>query len=476
MGVSLYITLKIGDKTYDDAYITFRYAHNLASGNGFVYNVGDRVLGTTTPLFTLVLALLGSLTSAHFIPAFAQWLTGLSLMALSFFTYLFFRANGKPIAGIVAFFFVLMNPFFVTVWGGETLFFLALVIMSFYFYFLKCEILSAVILGLAFLTRSEGILPCVVLLVHFVWMNRRFPWRATLTFGIIILPWVLYALMTFGTPFPSTLEAKMAQMKSGLWGSFLVGSVNLFRGYITGSQWSYIFVIILAFIGTVVFLFRRESEGCYFLAWLALYTLGYSILGIPYYHWYAAPLFFGVIVTAGRGIQWICDFIKNLGSGARVNVYLAWNVLFLMIGFPLYAAFQSIHSYIIQPVSPVQNLYSNAGLWLRENTPPESSVGYFEIGFMGYYSGRHFIDPMGLIDPQVSKKIVQRDFKWAYLHYKPDYLVINPKRWYERIGNIREEAWFNQAYQEVVQIQEEGYFDSPLVIYRKVNESVIPVS
>ena len=43
---------------YDDAFITFRYAENIAAGHGFVYNVGERVLGVTTPLFTLLLAAL----------------------------------------------------------------------------------------------------------------------------------------------------------------------------------------------------------------------------------------------------------------------------------------------------------------------------------------------------------------------------------------------------------------------------------
>jgi len=36
----------------DDAFITFRYAANIANGNGLVYNLGERVLGTSTPLFT----------------------------------------------------------------------------------------------------------------------------------------------------------------------------------------------------------------------------------------------------------------------------------------------------------------------------------------------------------------------------------------------------------------------------------------
>src|SRR5262249_18869762 len=43
--------------TADDALVTFRYAENLVQGKGFVYNDGERVLGTTAPLFGLVVAL-----------------------------------------------------------------------------------------------------------------------------------------------------------------------------------------------------------------------------------------------------------------------------------------------------------------------------------------------------------------------------------------------------------------------------------
>ncbi len=40
----------------DDAYITYRYAENLAHGHGYVFNVGERVEGTSTFLFTILLA------------------------------------------------------------------------------------------------------------------------------------------------------------------------------------------------------------------------------------------------------------------------------------------------------------------------------------------------------------------------------------------------------------------------------------
>ena len=43
-------------RTIDDAFITFRYARNLADGNGLVFNLGERVEGVTSLSWTLLLA------------------------------------------------------------------------------------------------------------------------------------------------------------------------------------------------------------------------------------------------------------------------------------------------------------------------------------------------------------------------------------------------------------------------------------
>lgn len=42
--------------TFEDAFITFQFAKRLSGGEGFVYNPGEPIYGTTTPLFTLLLA------------------------------------------------------------------------------------------------------------------------------------------------------------------------------------------------------------------------------------------------------------------------------------------------------------------------------------------------------------------------------------------------------------------------------------
>ena len=67
-----------GPRTIDDAFITFRYARNLLGGLGFVFNAGERVLGTTTPLYTLLLAALAGLTRVDDFPWLALWLNALA--------------------------------------------------------------------------------------------------------------------------------------------------------------------------------------------------------------------------------------------------------------------------------------------------------------------------------------------------------------------------------------------------------------
>src|SRR5918912_119366 len=56
-GAALMARLLTGPHPIDDAYITFRYARNLATGLGLVYNPGEWVLGTTAPGWAMLLGL-----------------------------------------------------------------------------------------------------------------------------------------------------------------------------------------------------------------------------------------------------------------------------------------------------------------------------------------------------------------------------------------------------------------------------------
>jgi len=80
----------------EDALITFRYAENLALGNGFVYNPGERVLGTTSPLFAMLLAVAGRLFGVARIPAAATAIGFTAMLGAAFFTRRALANLGTP--------------------------------------------------------------------------------------------------------------------------------------------------------------------------------------------------------------------------------------------------------------------------------------------------------------------------------------------------------------------------------------------
>ncbi len=54
--LAVFLQVYLWPHVTDDAYISFRYAYNLAVGNGLVFNPGEHVEGFSNPLWTLLLA------------------------------------------------------------------------------------------------------------------------------------------------------------------------------------------------------------------------------------------------------------------------------------------------------------------------------------------------------------------------------------------------------------------------------------
>ena len=60
--------MQLQTHTADDFFITYRYAQNLLAGNGFVFNPGERVFGTTAPGWGLVSLEQGAAGLAQMVP------------------------------------------------------------------------------------------------------------------------------------------------------------------------------------------------------------------------------------------------------------------------------------------------------------------------------------------------------------------------------------------------------------------------
>src|SRR5258708_27407015 len=96
-----------GPRTIDDAFITFRYSRNIVEGQGFVYNTGSRVLGTTTPVYTLLMAAISGLVRGEDFQYYALVVNALADAATAGFLFLLGRAptqkrlSGAPIRQLV---------------------------------------------------------------------------------------------------------------------------------------------------------------------------------------------------------------------------------------------------------------------------------------------------------------------------------------------------------------------------------------
>ena len=115
---------------YDDPYITFRYARNLLEGNGFVYNVGQRTLSTTAPLYGLLLAGMG--LAWPDLPSLASSLSALALVLAAALLVLQARAHNEMPVGLAGGLFLSIAPLAVTTFGSESCLYVASVLAGLY--------------------------------------------------------------------------------------------------------------------------------------------------------------------------------------------------------------------------------------------------------------------------------------------------------------------------------------------------------
>jgi hypothetical protein len=417
------IYLFFSSRAYDDPFITYRYAVNLFHGNGFVYNSGERVLSTTTPLFTLLLAVLGALWQD--LPHLAVLLGAASLVAGGILFWELSRTWMTPLVGLAGLVLYPTFPLLITTLGSETPLYLALCLAAFVAYSCQRYTLTGLVVGLASLARPDGLLVAAVLAVHFLLGRRkRVPWSGVILFGVIILGWVVFAWLYFGSPLPVTLAAKQQQGAMLISQRFAEGFFTVLRGYRT---WPYLVAGFLALLGTGFAIYRR-SPWLLLLGWTALYFLSYTLLGVSRYFWYYAPLVPGFIAAVGLGLSAL-EFRPAIGRDPAPPVSKWINFLVVLLLLVLAGGqLRALWAVRLQRDNRY-SIYRAVGQWLNNHTLPGQSVGALEVGIIGYYADRKMVDFAGLIQPEVAAQLTAGDdyedaALWAVQAYHPDYLVL----------------------------------------------------
>ena len=206
-----------GPRTIDDSFITFRYTQNILAGEGFVYNPGEPVMGTTTPLYTFVMVVLGALrggTEAPFpeiamlVNAIADGLTAVLLYLLGLYFKQKLVGVGAALCWAVA-----SHSVTFAIGGLETSLVVLLLVGLSYFYLTDRIPLSAFLASLALITRPDTILLVGLIAIdYFIRVIRKqvkWEWLAMLALVLLPLLWYGYATLQFGTPIPHSVQAKL---------------------------------------------------------------------------------------------------------------------------------------------------------------------------------------------------------------------------------------------------------------------------
>lgn len=465
----------------DDAMITFRVAENLAYGRGFVYNLGERVQVTTTPLYTLILVpgvwLFGSAPRAALVLNII--LSGL-IAALAYDVGR--RLSGR-MTGIGGALLLTLAPLLIIAFSMESYLYAALLLASLDAYAARRWRIAGILAGLTALVRGDGVLLGACMLTYDFLATRRLRWSLIIPAVTIPAGWYLFAVLYYGSPFPATLKAKAAQGEFNWLGQrFADGFWAYWHEWIRENDYDLFYLFpILMLIGAISILWQ-ERTWLILIARDILYVTAFVSLAVPAAEWYYAPLIPGVALLTARGVQGIAEavawLIRQAGRQSEVLAKLAHFVsvgtAIVLIAILLKTLYPASKAIVQANPNWKAQVYPTAGRWIAQNTNTSARLATIDIGHLGYWSGRQIIDIVGLAQPDVAPHIAQGDFGYAIRHYQPELVLIG----YAWLPEVQAAPWFQENYVARHYFQFKT-LDAPLVLFSrrggvKVQPATIP--
>jgi len=507
--MALLARLISGPRMIDDAFITFRYARNIVHGVGFVYNTGERVLGTTTPLYTLWMAALSLVTHTENYPLLALVTNALADAVSTYLLYhLGKRLSNSPLVGLAAALLWAIGPMSVTfaIGGMETSVFILLMLATFTAHLERRPYLTAVLAALSFLTRPDGVLIVAlvfgqVLLENIALQTSKSPHSflkydigyLVFVFLLIIAPWIIFATAYFGSPIPQSVSAKslgyLLSPQAGLGRLIQHFSVPFFESDVFDLGGLIRLAIYLTlYLAAMLVAFRRDWRSLPLLAYPLLYAAAFAVGNPLIFRWYLAPPLPAYTLGILLGVYQISKLNSQLPNfkGRISNLHLRSEIGYLIFGAVIaFYSFTSLRAWTLHPdhgpgrpapkmaFIQLEQLYHQVAADLKSQVSPNTVIAAGDIGALGYDTGAHILDTLGLISPQ-TLRYYPLDPSLYVINYamspqlindqKPDWLVAPEV--YLRKG-VLPDAQFQARYQLVETLATDIYGSEGLLVFRR---------
>jgi hypothetical protein len=488
-----------GPRTIDDAFITFRYARNILSGAGFAFNPGEHVMGTTTPFYTLLLALVALLfggPSANF-PVISLFINAIADAVTCIFLWKLGEKLDKPMVGYAAGVLWAIAPFSVTfsIGGMETSLYVFLLTASFLSHLEKRRTTTALLGILAVLTRPDAVLLIGMLaldrLIQWIKNDRERTISELIAFLAPAFVWVLFSSLYFGSPIPHSVQAKMEVYRLEPYSAL----IRLLQHYATpfmennwGGQISIGVGLIayptLFFIGSMRAM--RKNPGFWpFMVYPWIYLLVFSIPNPLIFRWYLTPPLpayfllilyglFDLLCSLGKLLQKIPNIsISKLSTILPVVILFAFPILSSLSDWRLTPAHGNKTPAPDMAYIQLELYYRQAAELLKPQIKPGERIAAGDVGVLGYYTNTQILDTVGLNSPESLKYYPEPADNYV-INYaiparligqeKPDWVVILEV--YGRKTLLKDEA-FKQNYSLIQKIPTDMYGSDGLLIFKK---------
>jgi hypothetical protein len=419
----------------DDAWIHQTFARNLIKLGEWSFVPGTLTAGSTSPLWTAILALGYVINSGPYIWTFL--INTILLFLLGYLGEKVAKAidpdylSSFPVIG----FFLIFEWHFVwaSASGMETILFTVLCLLVFWVLLIQYKarwFIAGCLIGVAIWVRPEGITLFGVLL--WVLISSGLNFRSLISnLGLVLLgllvfiiPYAILNLSLSGMLFPNTFLAKQTEYSILLKENFFLRLGNLIVLPFIG-----VGVLLLpGFVYTIVhFIKKKNWKLLSFILWFIGFIFLYALrLPVTYQHGrYLIPTFSIPIVFGCLGTYSLLNRIKKLKLGRILEKAWRWSIygvlaVFFLVGARTYAT----------DVAIIETEMVAASKWIAVNTPPNSLIAAHDIGALGFFGNRPILDLAGLISPEVIPFMRDENHLDAYMKEKGAAYLMTFPDWY----------------------------------------------
>jgi 4-amino-4-deoxy-L-arabinose transferase-like glycosyltransferase len=420
--ITLVVAARIipGTRTIDDSFITFRYARNILAGDGFVFNPGSQVLGTTTPLYTFCMVILGALTGGTNAPF--PWLALILNTIADSLTCVFLWKLGKHLSkervGLAAGFVWALAPYSVTfaIGGLETSVYVMLLTAAAYFYVFKKRTLASLAASLAFTTRPDALIligPFVVdrlVRAFHPKLKEKLGWQEVLALALPAMFWAGFAWIYFGTPIPQSVQAKLIVYHLNPADSF----IRLIQHYATPFQLQQILpTAIVIGIGLLLYPFlyligarriwQTEKRVLVWLLYPWLYLITFALPNPLLFRWYLTPplpaYFFVLLFGLDEVAQTLITRKPALQKWLPATL-LIFSVLVTLPSWDLKPDHGPTRPAPKMAYIKLEELYHQAAAIVLAELQPGDIIAAGDVGVLGYDTNAQILDTVGLNSPE----------------------------------------------------------------------------